>query len=158
EAFAAHLRHVARIFPAERHKRVVLIIDSAPWHRGKPIDDALADHPHLESSRLPSSSPHGVVARRVPGSSELWYTEASRRTLRITPDPTYLDARSPSPDQARLPHPQLVRVQRRPGPQGLADPLGRSGGPGRLALPGPGPAGGSVPVQRHGHRVPAHPA
>lgn len=58
EGFAAHLRHVARIYPAERHKRVVLIIDNAPWHRGKPIDGALADHPHLEFYRLPSYSPH----------------------------------------------------------------------------------------------------
>ena len=56
-AFAAHLRHVARIYPAERHERVVLIIDNAPWHRGKPIDEALADHPHLEFYRLPSYSP-----------------------------------------------------------------------------------------------------
>src|SRR5512135_1977030 len=34
EAFAAHLRHVGRLYPADRHKRVVLIIDNAPWHRG----------------------------------------------------------------------------------------------------------------------------
>ena len=46
EAFAAHLQHVGRLYPAERHKRVVLIIDNAPWHRGKPIDEALADNPH----------------------------------------------------------------------------------------------------------------
>jgi transposase len=58
EAFAAHLRHAARIYPAERHKRVVLIIDNAPWHRGKLIDDALAECPHLEFYRLPSYSPH----------------------------------------------------------------------------------------------------
>jgi transposase len=58
EGFAAHLRHVARIYPAERHKRVVLIIDNAPWHRGKPIDGALAECPHLEFYRLPSYSPH----------------------------------------------------------------------------------------------------
>ena len=57
EAFAAHLRHIARTYPADRHKRVVLIIDNAPWHRGKPIDEALADHPHLEFKRLPSYSP-----------------------------------------------------------------------------------------------------
>jgi transposase len=57
-AFAAHLRHVARIYPAERHRRVVLVIDNAPWHRGKPIDDALAEYPHLEFYRLPSYSPH----------------------------------------------------------------------------------------------------
>jgi transposase len=58
EAFAAHLRHVGRIYPAGRHKRVVLIIDNAPWHRGQPIDEALAENPHLEFYRLPSYSPH----------------------------------------------------------------------------------------------------
>jgi transposase len=57
EAFAAHLRHIARVYPAERHGRVVLVIDNAPWHRGKPIDAALADNPHLEFKRLPSYSP-----------------------------------------------------------------------------------------------------
>jgi len=31
--------------------------DNAPWHRGKPIDEALAEHPHLEFKRLPSYSP-----------------------------------------------------------------------------------------------------
>ena len=57
EAFAAHLRHVGRAYPRERHPRVVLLIDNAPWHRGKPIDEALRDHPHLEFKRLPSYSP-----------------------------------------------------------------------------------------------------
>ena len=57
EAFAAHLRHVARVYPADEHGRVVLVIDNAPWHRGKPIDRALADNPHLEFKRLPSYSP-----------------------------------------------------------------------------------------------------
>ena len=57
EAFAAHLRHIARTYPADRYKRVVLIIDNAPWHRGKPIDEALTDNPHLEFKRLPSYSP-----------------------------------------------------------------------------------------------------
>jgi transposase len=64
EAFAAHLRHVAGIYPADRHERVVLIIDNAPWHRGGPIDEALAEHPHLESYRLPSYSPHLNVIER----------------------------------------------------------------------------------------------
>ena len=64
EAFAAHLRHVARIYPADRHKRVVLIIDNAPWHRGQPIDDAMADNPYLEFYRLPSYSPHLNVIER----------------------------------------------------------------------------------------------
>jgi transposase len=64
EAFAAHLRHVGRLYPADGHRRVVLIIDNAPWHRGRPIDDALAEHPHLEFYRLPSYSPHLNVIER----------------------------------------------------------------------------------------------
>ena len=57
EAFAAHLRHVGRIYPKAKNERVVLIIDNAPWHRGKLIDEAMADNPHLEFYRLPSYSP-----------------------------------------------------------------------------------------------------
>jgi hypothetical protein len=30
EAFADHLRHVGRMYPRERHRRVVLVIDKAP--------------------------------------------------------------------------------------------------------------------------------
>src|SRR5947209_14344282 len=40
EAFASHLRHIARLYPADRHERVVLVIGNAPWHRGRPIDEA----------------------------------------------------------------------------------------------------------------------
>src|SRR5262249_50964506 len=54
---AAHLRHVGRVYPRERHPRVVLLIDNAPWHRGQPIAAALRDNPHLEFKRLPSYSP-----------------------------------------------------------------------------------------------------
>ena len=57
EAFAAHLRHVGRLYPPGRCRRVVLVLDNAPWHRGKPIDDALRDNPHLEFKRLPAYSP-----------------------------------------------------------------------------------------------------
>jgi transposase len=64
EAFAARLRHVARLYPAEEHERVVLIIDNAPWHRGGPIDEALAEHPHLELKRLPSYRPQLNVIER----------------------------------------------------------------------------------------------
>ncbi len=64
EAFAAHLRHVARLYPADRHQRVVLIIDNAPWHRGRPIDEALGECPHLEFYRLPSYSPQLNVIER----------------------------------------------------------------------------------------------
>ncbi|MFO0930985.1 MAG: transposase [Gemmataceae bacterium] len=56
-AFADHLRHVGRMYPGDRHQRVVLLIDNAPWHRGKPIDEAMAENPHLEFKRLPSYSP-----------------------------------------------------------------------------------------------------
>jgi transposase len=70
-AFADHLRHVGRVYPRERFSRVVLLIDNAPWHRGKPIDQAMAENPHLEFKRLPSYSPQlnpierfGKVLRR----------------------------------------------------------------------------------------------
>ena len=57
QAFAEHLRHVGRMYPAAKHPRVLLTIDNAPWHRGKAIDEALKDNPHLEFYRLPSYSP-----------------------------------------------------------------------------------------------------
>lgn len=57
QAFAVHLRHVGRMYPRERFARVVLLIDNAPWHRGKPIDQAMAENAHLEFKRLPSYSP-----------------------------------------------------------------------------------------------------
>jgi transposase len=57
EAFAAHLRHVGRVYPASHFPRVVLAIDNAPWHRGALIDRALAENPHLSFYRLPSYSP-----------------------------------------------------------------------------------------------------
>ena len=57
EAFAAHLRHVGGVYPPERCKRVVLVIDNAPWHAGGLVDEALRDNPHLEFKRLPAYSP-----------------------------------------------------------------------------------------------------
>jgi transposase len=64
EAFADHLRHLAARYPAGGHKRVVLAVDNAPWHRGKPVEGALTDHPHLELYRLPSYSPQRNVIER----------------------------------------------------------------------------------------------
>jgi hypothetical protein len=58
EAFADHLRHVGKAYPQERHEEVVLLIDNAPWHRGGPVDQALAENPHLKFKRLPAYSPH----------------------------------------------------------------------------------------------------
>lgn len=46
-AFADHLRHVGRMYPRERYPEVALLIDNAPWHRGKVVDEALAANPHL---------------------------------------------------------------------------------------------------------------
>jgi hypothetical protein len=63
-AFARHLRHVGRAYPAAEHRRVVLIIDNAPWHRGALIDAALRDNEHLEFYRLPSYSPCLNVVER----------------------------------------------------------------------------------------------
>jgi len=56
-AFADHLRHVGRMYPKDQHPAVVLLIDNAPWHRGQPINEALAENPHLRLERLPSYSP-----------------------------------------------------------------------------------------------------
>jgi hypothetical protein len=63
-AFADHLRHVGRMYPKGKNKRVVLTIDNAPWHRGPLIDEALAENPHLEFYRMPSYSPHLNVIER----------------------------------------------------------------------------------------------
>jgi transposase len=66
QAFAAHLRDVAKAYPpGRRHRRVVLVIDNAPWHRGGPVAAALADCPHLELYRLPSYSPRLAVIERL---------------------------------------------------------------------------------------------
>jgi transposase len=64
-AFAHHLRDVVRAYPASRYARVVLTIDNAPWHRGKPITDVLTQHPHLKLYRLPSYSPQLNVIERL---------------------------------------------------------------------------------------------
>jgi len=64
EAFAGHLRDVGGAYPARLHRRVVLVIDNAPWHRGGPVAAALADNPHLELYRLPSYSPRLAVIER----------------------------------------------------------------------------------------------
>jgi transposase len=57
EAFADHLRHVGRVYPKDKHPEVVLLIDNAPWHRGKLVNEALLENPHLRFKRLPSYSP-----------------------------------------------------------------------------------------------------
>lgn len=56
-AFAHHLLDVARAYPADVYAEVVIIIDNAPWHRGRPVDWALQRYPHLTLYRLPPYSP-----------------------------------------------------------------------------------------------------
>jgi len=63
-AFAAHLRRLGRRYPQDQYPRVVILIDNAPWHAGAPIQEALADNPHLELKRLPSYSPQLNVIER----------------------------------------------------------------------------------------------
>lgn len=56
-AFVRFLRHLAKSYPASAHRRVVVVIDNAPWHRGDAVREVLAQHPHLELYRLPPYSP-----------------------------------------------------------------------------------------------------
>jgi transposase len=57
EAFAEHLRHIAQSYPVETCTEVILMLDNAPWHRGKAITKVLETNPHLKLYRLPSYSP-----------------------------------------------------------------------------------------------------
>ena len=63
-AFAAHLRDIARTYPASAYPAVVITIDNAPWHRGALREQVLAAHPHLRVKRLPSYSPQLNVSER----------------------------------------------------------------------------------------------
>jgi hypothetical protein len=63
-AFAAHLRDIARAYPAHEYPEVVITIDNAPWHRGALMDHVLTAHPHLRVKRLPSYSPQLNVIER----------------------------------------------------------------------------------------------
>jgi hypothetical protein len=63
-AFAAHLRDIARAYPASAYPEVVITIDNAPWHRGALMEHVLATHPHLRVKRLPSYSPQLNVIER----------------------------------------------------------------------------------------------
>jgi DDE superfamily endonuclease len=63
-AFAAHLRDIARAYPARQYPAVVSTIDNAPWHQGALLEQVLAAHPHLRLQRLPSYSPQFNVIER----------------------------------------------------------------------------------------------
>jgi transposase len=57
QAFAAHLRDLARAYPGTLEQPVVITIDNAPWHQGTEITEVLITHPQLHLYRLPSYSP-----------------------------------------------------------------------------------------------------
>jgi hypothetical protein len=46
-AFANHLRRLGRGYAAAVHRRVVILIDNAPWHGGEAVRQALAEYPHV---------------------------------------------------------------------------------------------------------------
>ena len=74
EAFGVHLRHIARVYPADRHKRVVLLIDNAPWHRGKPIDAAMRRQPapgvQAATELQPATQPDRAVLEAPPAAGD----------------------------------------------------------------------------------------
>jgi transposase len=89
-AFAAHLRDIARTYPASQYPEVVITIENAPWHRGVLMEQVLAAHPHLRGKRLPSYSPQlhvmerfwRVLRRRATHKRLFAHMAALRATLR----------------------------------------------------------------------------
>ena len=89
-AFAAHLRDIARAYPASQYPEVVITIDNAPWHRGALMEQVLAAHPQLRVKRLPSYSPQlnvierfwRVLRRRATYNRLFAHMAALRATLR----------------------------------------------------------------------------
>lgn len=86
-AFAAHLRDIARAYPATLGKPGVITIDNAPWHQVPGIAEVLTAHPHLQLYRLPSYSPQlnlierfWRVLRRRATHNRLFATMAEVRT------------------------------------------------------------------------------
>lgn len=64
KAFAAHLRDIARAYPATQYAHVVLVVDNASWHQGIPSAAVLKAFPHLALFPLPSYSPQLQVIER----------------------------------------------------------------------------------------------
>jgi hypothetical protein len=64
EAFAPHLRDIARAYPVAQFLRVVVVIDKASWHKGAALTAVLAEYPQLELYPLPSYSPQLQVVER----------------------------------------------------------------------------------------------
>jgi hypothetical protein len=65
QAFARHLRDIARAYPAAQYPCVVLVIDHAPWHKGVVVDAVRAELSHLALYPLPRYSPQLQVIERL---------------------------------------------------------------------------------------------
>ena len=78
EALAKPWRDPARAYPAAQNRRVVLVIDHAPWHRGTLITKVLQEVPHLELYRLPRDSPPWQVIARF---WKVWRRRATHHRL-----------------------------------------------------------------------------
>lgn len=50
-------QYLEMILEANPNVPILLLWDRAPWHRGKPIDKVLAEHPRLEILFFPTASP-----------------------------------------------------------------------------------------------------
>jgi transposase len=50
-------QYLEMILEANPNVPILLLWDRAPWHRGKPIDKVLAEHPRLEIMFFPTASP-----------------------------------------------------------------------------------------------------
>ena len=73
---------MAKAYPADAaapRRRVVVLVDNAPWHAGWPVRDVLAGYPHLTLKRLPSYSPQLNVIER------LWKALRRRRATHHRP-------------------------------------------------------------------------
>ena len=54
---ATSARHLEQLLAAVPDVPVLLLWDRAPWHRGLPIRQLLADHPRLQLHYLPTAAP-----------------------------------------------------------------------------------------------------
>ena len=74
EAFAAHLRHVGRVYPRDKHPRVVLLIDNAPWHTGRALEGGLGGQsaPGVEAAAelQPDAQPDRAVLEGIAASGD----------------------------------------------------------------------------------------
>ena len=50
-------QHLEMLLDANPHVPILLFWDRAPWHRGKPIDQVLEEHPRLEIIFFPAAAP-----------------------------------------------------------------------------------------------------